>query len=148
MYREKKLKHKRVSQLSCQKWPVYRLSIYFTPPFPKMEGHYLETKAMYSGLQKYSYPLKCSTFCHVTTTSVHLFYLDFMWCTNTKWCIVNKAWKIGGSTKHWLRGLNTFARHTFQFFIYKKKLKPRFIFIPLHNVAPLCVGVSHTIPIK
>ena len=46
----------------------------------------------------------------------------------------------GGSTKYWLRGVNTFAHHTFVFFICKNVLKPRIIFFPLHNYAPPCIG--------
>ena len=49
--------------------------------------------------------------------------------------------------------MNTFAHHTFLFFICKKqkkikKLKPCIIFLPLHNYALLSVGVSHKILIK
>ena len=47
---------------------------------------------MYSALKKYSPPLNVSTFCHVLTTNVNVFYWDFMWNTNTKWCIIVK-WK-------------------------------------------------------
>ena len=44
----------------------------------------------------------------------------------------------GGSTKYWL----------FFFFIFKKVLKPCIIFLPLHNYAPRCVGLSHKVPLK
>ena len=53
-----------------------------------------------------------------------------------------------GSTKYWLRGVNTLAHHTFLFFICKKHLKPCIIFLPLHNYPLLCVGLSHKISIK
>ena len=51
----------------------------------------------------------------------------------------------GGSTKYWLRRMNTYARHTFQIFICIKSLTPRIIFLSLHSYAPLCVGLSHKI---
>ena len=54
----------------------------------------------------------------------------------------------GGSTKYWLRGMNTYARHSFHIFICKKSLTPHIIFLPLHNYALLCVGLSHKIPVK
>ena len=36
-------------------------------------------KTSYSALQKYSPPLNFSTFCHILTTNVNVFYWDFMW---------------------------------------------------------------------
>ena len=54
----------------------------------------------------------------------------------------------GDFAKFWLRELNTFACHTFQFFIFKNVLKPCIIFLPLHNYAPPCVGLSQKIPLK
>ena len=46
------------------------------------------------------------------------------------------------------RGVNTFVHHTFLFFICKKKkLKPCIIFLPHNNYAPLCIGLSHKIPV-
>ena len=47
-----------------------------------------------------------------------------------------------------LGGLNTNSRHTFHIFICKNNWKPFIIFLPLHNYVPLCVGLSHKIPIK
>uniref|UniRef100_A0A803KDE8 Tc1-like transposase DDE domain-containing protein n=1 Tax=Xenopus tropicalis TaxID=8364 RepID=A0A803KDE8_XENTR len=54
----------------------------------------------------------------------------------------------GGSTKYCLRGLNNYAHPTLQIFICKKCLESCMIFLPLLTCTPLCIGLSHGIPIK
>ena len=51
---------------------------------------FIHSFLIYSGLQKYSYPLNFSTFCHVTATNINRFYWNFMWKTNTKWHTIVK----------------------------------------------------------
>lgn len=52
----------------------------------------------------------------------------------------------GGLIKYWFRGLNTNTCHVFQ--ICKKCLTPCIILLPLHNFAPLYVGLLDKIWIK
>ena len=53
-----------------------------------------------------------------------------------------------GSTMYRLRGVNTIAHHSFLFLFVKKKIKDHESFSFHFHYAPLCVGLSHKIPIK
>ena len=53
---------------------------------------YEHPNGTYSGLQNYSPSLNFYTFCHILTTHVNVFYSDFIWESNTRWCIIVK-WK-------------------------------------------------------
>ncbi|MED6289381.1 hypothetical protein CHARACLAT_002180 [Characodon lateralis] len=47
---------------------------------------------MNTAMQKYSFPLNLSTFCHAVATNFNIFYWDFIIQINSKWCVIAK-WK-------------------------------------------------------
>ena len=58
-----------------------------------------------------------------------------------------KTWSCHFSEK-WFYKVLTQGWDTFLFFVCKNVLKPCINFLPLHNYAPPCVGLSHKIPLK
>ena len=65
------------------------LQVFLIKPYSEENSAVANGERQIQWLEKYSNPLNCSTFCHIPTTNVNVFYWDFMWLTNTKKGVCN-----------------------------------------------------------